>query len=60
MRSLGRALQFIALVLLPLAVILQLSGSLGRPFAVSEMLVMLVFGMCCFGIGRILEGYAGR
>ena len=58
MKSLGRALQFFALVLLPLAMLMELSGALGRSAGVADMLKLLGFGIACFGIGRIIEGYA--
>ncbi len=57
---LGRLLQISALILLPVAILMELTDILGRPFGVSDMLVMLVFGTCAFGIGRILEGYGRR
>ena len=58
MRYFGRMMQILALVLLPLAMIFELTGLLGRSFGLSEMLIMLVFGISAFLIGRILEGYA--
>ena len=58
MRSFGRSLQFFALVLLPLAMLLELSGSLGRGRGIADMLLLLGLGISCFGIGRIVEGYA--
>jgi hypothetical protein len=54
MRSLGRALQFLGLVVPPLAVVMQLSESI----TLGQMLTMLVAAVCVFGIGRIIEGYA--
>lgn len=47
-------MQILGLVILPLGMLLQLAGtiSLGR------MLVMMLAGVCLFGIGRIVEGYA--
>lgn len=60
MKSFGRSLQFFALTLLPLAVLMELSGALGREHSVSDMLVMLLFGTAAFGIGRIVESYASR
>lgn len=59
MNWIGRSLQVSALVLLPLAMVLQLTGLLGRPVGVSEMLLMLVFGFGLFYLGRIVEGYSG-
>ena len=55
MRSLGRCGQFLGLALPALAVLLEL----GRAITLGQMLVMLVAAVCCFWIGRILEGYAG-
>ena len=60
MKSFGRSLQFFALTLLPLAVLMEISGSLGRENSLADMLLMLLFGIACFGIGRIVEGYASR
>lgn len=60
MQSFGKSLQFFALVLLPLAVMMEMTGALGRDRGVADMLVMMVFGVACFGVGRIMEGYAKR
>lgn len=53
MRGVGRFLQLVGLVLLPLASILQLSGTI----SVGRMLQFLVVGICAFGIGWILTTY---
>ena len=60
MRAFGRLLQKIGLVLPPAAIVLQLlPGADGQPvLSLWRMLVMLVAGVCAFGIGRVLEGYA--
>jgi hypothetical protein len=58
MRFFGRSLQMIGLVVLPLAMVLELSKLLGRGFGVSDMVIMLVAGAAAFLMGRILEGYA--
>ena len=58
MRIVGRTLQLVGLVALPVAILLELSKLLGRSFGLSEMLVLLVFGFCSFQLGRYLEGYA--
>ena len=58
MRIIGRGLQILALMLLPLAVILEVSDVLGRPFGVADMLLMLLYGVVAFLLGRMLEGYA--
>ena len=54
MRTLGKLGQFVGLTLPALAVVLELNGSItSRP-----MLVMLLFSVCCFWLGRIVEGYS--
>ena len=58
MKGLGRRLQKLGLLLLPLSIVMELTGGLGRSFGVSDMVVMLVFGASAFWIGRLLEGYA--
>ncbi|MFM7845454.1 MAG: hypothetical protein ACKOBW_06805 [Planctomycetota bacterium] len=58
MRVLGRALQFVALALLPLSMVMELTGGLGRRFGVSDMVVMLGYGVLLFLLGRALEMYA--
>ncbi len=60
MRTVGRLLQFSALVLLPIGVIVELSGGLGRSFGVADLLVLLMFGIAAFLLGRLLEGLASR
>jgi len=56
MRAVGRLGQFAGLTIPALAVLLELNGRITS----GPMLGMLVFSVCCFGIGRILEGYAGE
>ena len=58
MKTTGRLLQQVALIALPLSMLLELTGLMGRSFGLSEMLVMLVFGIAAFFLGRMLEGYA--
>jgi hypothetical protein len=53
MRGFGRLLQMVGLVLLPLASVMQLSGTI----SVGRMLQMLAVGICAFGIGWILTTY---
>jgi hypothetical protein len=55
MRAIGRGLQILALALPPLAMVMQLSEAI----TLGQMLTILVAAVCSFGIGRILEGYAG-
>ena len=59
MRTFGRLLQILGLVLLPMSIVLELTGGLGRTFGVSDMLVMMVLGAGAFFVGRLFEGYAG-
>ena len=54
-RAIGRFGQLVGLTLPALAVLLELNGSITS----GPMLGMLVFSVCCFAIGRIVEGYAG-
>ena len=58
MKALGRSLQLMALIVLPLSMLCQLTDILGRSLGLSEMLIMLVFGIVAFTLGRLLEGYA--
>ena len=60
MRMLGRTLQFIGLTILPLSMVMQLTNLLGRAIGVSDMVVMLVFGVAVFYTGRMVEGLAAR
>lgn len=54
MRAAGRLAQLLGLTLPAVAVVLEL----GHTISLGQMLMMLVAAVCCFGIGRILEGYA--
>jgi hypothetical protein len=54
MRSFGRGMQILGLVVPPLAMVMQLSDAI----SLGQMLTILVAAVCCFGIGRIVEGYA--
>lgn len=54
MRAIGRLGQLIGLSLPALAVLLELN----RTISLSQMLMLLVFSISAFWIGRILEGYA--
>ncbi|MBW3598029.1 MAG: hypothetical protein KY475_12220 [Planctomycetes bacterium] len=59
MKVLGKTLQLVGLVLLPVAMTLELTGALGRrESGVADMLLMLVFGAAAFALGRFVEGYA--
>ncbi len=58
MRALGKLLPLAGLVALPASMLMELTGALGRSFGVSQMVIMLVFGVVVFYLGRYLEGYA--
>ena len=56
LKTIGHLGQLLGLGIPVLAVLLQLNDRIRS----SQMLVMLVASVCCFWIGRILEGYARR
>ncbi len=58
MRQIGKLLQVAALVLLPASMLMQMTSAMRAN--VSVMLLMLLFGIALFGIGRVVEGYAGK
>jgi hypothetical protein len=64
MKSLGKLLQIGALVTLPVACLLELQGGLegglGRSSGLATMLIMMLFGIVAFVLGRFLEGYATK
>ncbi|MFM8283953.1 MAG: hypothetical protein ACKOCW_10410 [Planctomycetaceae bacterium] len=55
LRTIGKLGQLIGLGLPVMAVMLQL----GNAISASRMLAMLLTAVCCFWIGRIVEGYGG-
>ena len=58
MRAIGKLLQLGGLVLLPVAMVLELTGSLNRDRGVADMLIMMIFGLSAFYLGRFIEGYS--
>jgi len=50
-------MQIAGLTVLPVAVLLEMMGRLGRR-GLSDMLLLMVFGAISFYLGRYLEGYA--
>jgi hypothetical protein len=56
MRAVGRFGQLAGLTIPAIAVLMELTHRITS----GPMLGMLVFSVCCFAIGRILEGYAGE
>jgi hypothetical protein len=55
MFKLGRVMQFVALVILPLAMLSQLSGSI----TLGQMLQFLLVGVGIFTLGYLLQRYSG-
>jgi len=60
MRAIGKGLQILGLVMLPAAMLLELTKSFGHSFGLKEMLLMLLLCFAAFYLGRYLEGYAQR
>jgi len=61
MKTFGKLLQVAGLVLLPVSMMMQLTSGIRAPtggFSVSAMLLMMVFGVILFSLGRLLEGFA--
>ena len=54
MRSVARLLQLLGLVMPPVAIFLQMAGSI----SLGRMLIMAVAAITAFYLGRIVEGYA--
>jgi hypothetical protein len=55
MKAIGRFAQCGGLALPAVAIVLELNHRI----TLGQMLVLLVAAVCCFWIGRIVEGYAG-
>ncbi|QDU93422.1 hypothetical protein [Lignipirellula cremea] len=53
----GRYLQAAALILLPIGMLLNLTGNSGEFFGVNHMVYLLAFGIALFCMGRILENH---
>lgn len=60
MRAIGRGLQILGLVALPVGMIMEITGQLGRAGGLSQLVIVMVFGFVAFYLGRLLEGYARR
>ena len=62
MKSLGRTMQVLGMIILPIGMLMELSGELEQNIiaGVNDMLIMMCFGIALFGLGRILEGYGSR
>ena len=60
MRAIGRGLQVLGLVALPVGMVMEITGQLGRAGGLSQLVIVMVFGFVAFYLGRLLEGYARR
>jgi hypothetical protein len=60
MRAVGRFLQFAGLAALPIGMVMEVTGGLGRAFGVSQLVILMVFGFAAFYLGRLVEGYAAK
>ena len=61
LRSLGKLMQVAGMIVLPVAMLLQLTSGMRAPTAgisVSAMLLLMVGGAVLFVLGRYIEGYA--
>jgi hypothetical protein len=58
LRTIGKAMQVAALVLLPLSMLMQMTAALRT--SVSVMLLLMLFGIALFGTGRIIEGFGSK
>ena len=55
-RTIGKAMQVLALMLLPASMVMQITSQM-RANSLSVMLLMMLFGIALFGVGRMVEGY---
>jgi hypothetical protein len=61
-RTLGKLMQVTGMVILPVAMVMQLTDGIRAPvggFTVSTMLLLMISGVAMFMLGRIVEGYGG-
>ena len=61
LRSVGKLMQVAGMIVLPVAMLLQLTSGMrawAASFSVSAMLLLMVFGAVLFVLGRYVEGYA--
>ena len=60
MYAIGKLMQLVGLVMLPLGMVMEATGNLPRTQPVAGMLIMMCFGFGVFYLGRYVEGYANR
>ncbi len=58
MRHFGKFLQFVGLVVPPVAIVMELSNGFIVRDGVADLLLAMVASVCAFYIGRIIEGYS--
>ena len=61
MRSVGKVMQILGLIILPASMLMELTDEMRAPVglsSVSAMLLLMCFGAALFGMGRLIEGYA--
>ena len=61
MRSVGKFMQILGLIILPASMLMELTDEMRAPIglsSVSAMLLLMCFGAALFGMGRLIEGYA--
>lgn len=61
MRSVGKVMQVLGLIILPASMLMELTDEMRAPVglsSVSAMLLLMCFGAALFGMGRLIEGYA--
>ncbi|WP_425616093.1 hypothetical protein NA78x_006032 [Anatilimnocola sp. NA78] len=58
LRTTGKSMQVAALMLLPASMLLQITTEMRS--SVSVMLLLMLFGIALFGLGRLLEGFGSR
>ena len=59
LRQIGKLMQVAALLLLPASMLMQITSAM-RANSVSVMLLLLVFGIALFSVGRVVEGLASK
>jgi hypothetical protein len=57
MRTLAKFMQLFGLTVLPLGILMQVTGALGRDRGVADMLIMMLVGAASFYLGWVMEGY---
>ena len=59
LRQIGKMMQVAALILLPASMLMQMTSAM-RANSVSVMLLLLLFGIALFSVGRVVEGLASK